>query len=148
MEMMEAAEFNAAVGEIFTCRLAARGFESFKGRKWVNSDFGEIRKLFTLHSGRGVQLWPKWGFSFDFAPHIGAGEKVKWHRTPKSALYDLSYDPIDYTRTVREWDITRYGKKTEIIRTAEQVADRAVAEAEGFWGRVSNLNDVADLFEE
>jgi hypothetical protein len=93
-------------------------------------------------------LWPKWGFSFDFAPHIGAGEKVKWHRTSKSALYDLSYDPIDYTRTLREWDISRYGKKNEIVRTAEQVADRAVAEAEGFWGRVSSLNDIVDLFEE
>lgn len=148
MEMMEAAEFNAMVGEIFSRKLTVEGFELFKGHKWVNSDSGNIRRLFTLHSGKGAQLWPKWGFSFDFAPHIGPGEKVKWHRTPKAAMYDLPYDPIDYTRDVNEWTISRYGKKSEITEKAEQVANLAVAEAERFWRRVHSLDDVVGLFEE
>lgn len=148
MEMMEAAEFNAVVDEIFTRKLANRGLEPVKGHKWVNSDNSEIRKLFTVHSARGVQLWPMWGFSFDFAPHIGPGNKIQWHRTTKAAIYDLPYDPIDYTRNVGEWSISRFGKKDQIIKNAEQVANRAVTEAETFWGRVSKLEDVVSVFEE
>lgn len=148
MEMMEAAEFNAAVDEIFTYNLATRGFEQVDGHKWVSSDTSEIRKLFTLHSARGVQLWPMWGFSFNFAPHIGPREKIKWHRTTKTAIYDLPYDPIDYTRDVGEWSTSRFGKKGEILKKAEQVANRAVTEAENFWRRGSTLADIVSVYEE
>lgn len=148
MEMMESAVFNANVDEIFSRKLTLLGFEAVKGHKWVKSNSGEIRQLFTLGSSRGVALFPGWGFSFDFVPHIGPGEKVKWHRTPKTAAYDLSYDPVDYTRNVREWTISRYGRKSEINENAEQIASRAVFEAEKFWGRVHSLSDVANLFEE
>jgi hypothetical protein len=148
MEMMEAAEFNVTIDEIFSRKLNLLGFEAIRGHKWVKSNSGEIRQLFTLGSSRGVALFPRWGFSFDFTPHIGPRERVKWHRTPKAAAYDLSYDPIDYTRNIGEWTISRYGNENEIIKNAEQIATRAVSEAEMFWGRVHSLSDVADLFEE
>lgn len=52
-----------------------------------------------------------WGFSLDFVPHVTTGGETKWHRTPKSARFDLVYRPIDYAALDserRDWDVSPF----------------------------------------
>ena len=47
-----------------------------------------------LHSDRGFQYFASFGLSFPWIPH-GNWKKVCWHKTPKSAVIDLGYEPRD-----------------------------------------------------
>ena len=47
--------------------------------------------MFEYRQLKGGVAAPAWGFSLDFVPHL-AGGKIKWHRTEKSALFDVFID--------------------------------------------------------
>lgn len=148
MEMIPAVEFNDAASAAFTRHLAPLGFERLKGHRWVCSENAPLRRLFSLYSLKGLALAPTWGFSFDFVPHLGAGHDVKWHRTAKSAQFDLPYDPIDYTLDVDGWSLSRFDSLDALDTLADALAIRAVADAASFWGRISTVDDVPAVFEE
>ena len=144
--MIEANEFKQTVSAEFTARLVSLGFEAFRGHKWVLSVTAPIRRVFALYNLKSLSLVPVWGFSFDFVPHLGAGDEVKWHRTARSAFLDLSYDPLDYTSNVHEWAVSRFDRLDEVRERAKYVSSRAVADAITFWDRVRTLENAADLF--
>lgn len=148
MEIMPSHDFNTVVGEAFDRELAPLGFENIKGRKWVHSGIPEIRRVFVLGRFNEYTAVCAWGFSLDFVPHLVAGHKVQWHRTPISARLDLSYDPIDYTRDPRPWQISRFDGRAGVAERVKELPRQAVAEAERFWNRVHGVADVAAVFEE
>ena len=145
--MIAAADFNQTVDAEFTARLVPLGLESFRRHKWVYSETAPIRRVFSLYNINSLVLVPVWGISFDFVPHLAAGDEVKWHRTARSAFFDLTYDPLDYT-SVHEWSIYRGDRIDEVRKRSQDVSSRAVADATSFWKRVRTLEDAGDVFKE
>ena len=147
-ELIPSAHFNEVLGRVFTSRLQPLGFESCKGNRWVCSDQASIRKVFALSGLKGLSTAPMWGFSFDFVPHLAAGDEVRWHRTAKSAWFDLSYDPIDYTREPRSWSLSRFDPIDTLEARARVLAIRSIESATSFWARINSIQDIPGVFEE
>ncbi len=130
---------------ILSLPLTQRGFEQIGPQKWVRSTKEAIRELVVLIRGKGGGLSPAWGFSLDFVPHIAAS-KVRWHRTPKSALLDLRYDPVDYDVQSlpgpRWWDPAVRG-----VDRSREAARKVLAQAETFFAGVRTIADLPEAFE-
>ena len=132
----------------FTKRLVPIGFERIKANRWVHSGHAPIRRIFALSGLKGLSTAPVWGLSFDFVPHLAAGDEVRWHRTPKSAGLDLPYDPIDYTRDVKSWSLSRFEAAGALEKAAHSLAEKSIQSAVAFWARIGSLEDVPKVFEE
>src|SRR5262249_33447793 len=104
-ESVPAAELDGIFAESFGSILSAQGFEQVDRRRWVRSAKLPIREMFSIVAMKGACFSPCWGFSLDFVPHV-SGSSVRWHRTAKAAIFDLCYDPIDYTTNAREWYVS------------------------------------------
>jgi hypothetical protein len=76
--------------------LLAPAFVATRRRTWVRAR-PPIRDLFEIVTLKGRTLVPRWGISLDFVPNV-RGNKVHWHRTTKSAMLDVIYDPVDFER--------------------------------------------------
>ena len=87
---------NARVHAIVTAKveslLASKGFEAVDDLIWVCDRYAPIRHVFTLSKWKGGTIAPRWGVSIDFVPHV-SGRKIRWHRTNKTAKFDLCIDP-------------------------------------------------------
>ncbi|MBT8454907.1 MAG: hypothetical protein HKO95_01295 [Rhodobacteraceae bacterium] len=119
------------------------GFERFSRMEWVETASSDVgaRRMFALMAFKGGKVIPAWGYSFDYVPHV-AGDTVHWHRTPKSAIFDL-------------WQEAPYGKmdlsllmglpalEAELPRTVKQ----AKAAATSFWKPRPALADLPGLFQ-
>ncbi|MDT3722886.1 hypothetical protein, partial [Pseudomonas oryzihabitans] len=80
--------------------------------------------------------------SLDFVPHV-SGKNVKWHKTPKSAQLDLTWDARN-----RAFDIPYcYGPEV-IASKAPEALSKATAEAELFWGNARSISDLPRAFEQ
>jgi hypothetical protein len=145
---MPSAHFNEVLSRVFARRLEPLGFEPCKGTRWVSSHQAPIRRIFALSGLKGLSTAPLWGFSFDFVPHLAAGDEIRWHRTAKSAWFDLSYDPIDYTREPRSWSLSRFDPIDTLEARAQVLAIRSVESATSFWARIRTMEDVPRAFEE
>ncbi len=146
--MVPADRFHEILRDTFDAPLRARGFDEVKQDRWVRSTKAPIRELVTLYALKSLSSVPCWGFSLDFVPHLVRGEEIKWHRSSKSALMDLAYDPLDYTRDVDEWSVPRFGSVEEIRIRAAEIAERATSMADVFFARVTAVDDIVGLFEE
>ena len=73
--------------------LVRLGFERASHKTWMRRDLAPICHLFTLsrYGSGGWGITPSFGLSLDFVPHIAAG-KIRWHRTVKTARFDLRVD--------------------------------------------------------
>jgi hypothetical protein len=85
---------------------------------------------------------PAWGLSLDFVPHL-SGNTLKWHRTPKSALFDLTIDARD-----RDFDISYIGGEQIIADRAELVVSKAVLQAIQFWDRYKSIQSLPGAVDE
>jgi len=148
MDMVPADRFREILRDAFDAPLRARGFDAVKPDKWVRSTKAPMRELVTLYTLKSLSAVPCWGFSLDFVPHLVRGDEIRWHRSPRSALMDLAYDPLDYTRDVDEWSVPRFGSVQGIQSRAEDIAARAISKADAFFARATTVEDVVALFEE
>ena len=96
-EQVKAEDVNLILQHQFASALERIGFQRSSRRRWWRSRVPEMRDLFEVTALKGATLSPRWGFSLDFAPHVTPAG-VKWHRTAKSAIFDVVDDPIDTTR--------------------------------------------------
>ncbi|MEO8490323.1 hypothetical protein [Pseudomonas sp.] len=118
------------------------GFEVQAPLTWLRSEDAPIRQIFCLKQWKGGALAPAWGLSLDFVPHL-SGNQIKWHRTPKSARLDLTWDVRD-----RAMDISyMYGPEV-IARNAPRILGAAVAKAETFWSSARAVSDLPQAFEQ
>jgi hypothetical protein len=138
-------ELHARVDSIFDGRLAALGFEHPRTLVWVRSGKPEIRDLFMLGKVFRSSLAPAWGFSCDFVPHL-RGSKVVWHRTPKSARFDLFYDPWDYSRDTQSWQVSQFLNKEDVDSWAGALAQKSLSRAVEYWERVQSVGDLLSEF--
>jgi hypothetical protein len=107
----------------------------------------EIRDMFQIQAIKGGQLSPRWGFSLVFVPHVKNG-RLAWHRTVKSAQFDVIDDPLDLTLPETAPSLLlscNHGPET-LHMQASTLAPFAIAQADRFWQRVSSLQDLRLVF--
>lgn len=79
------------IGPVIATLLGADRFAEVKPLQWVDSNDAPVRRVFAYAQLKGGVIAPRWGYSFDFVPHLAAG-KMQWHRTEKSAIFDAFID--------------------------------------------------------
>jgi len=114
-------------------QLGEREFQAVTRATWLRSADAPIRQIFSIVQWKGGKIAPVWGLSLDFVPHL-SGKNIRWHRTPKSAMFDLRIDSRD-----RDLDISYMKGPDEIIRRAPSVASNALAKAISFWDKHASL---------
>ncbi|WP_248767309.1 hypothetical protein [Pseudomonas sp. MWU12-2345] len=134
-------QIHEIVSPVVESLLHPLGFEVQGPLCWLRSLDAPIRQIFCLKQWKGGALAPAWGLSLDFVPHV-SGNNIKWHRTPKSAQLDLTWDTRD-----RALDIS-YCYGPEIIAShAPRVLNAAIAQAESFWSKTRLISDLPEAFE-
>lgn len=144
-------DFNQAIARTLGVALSEHGFEPVAPRRWVRSSQTPIRHLLAIQAGKGVSYSPTWGFSLDFVPHVTTSGEVKWHRTAKSARFDLAYWPTDYVplaSETREWDVSPVATPEELQEDLSRVTRLIMAQAIPFWERVRGIEDLLAVFRE
>lgn len=144
-------EFNQAVGRTLGSALASRGFDALGPRRWVRSRRAPIRDLVELQALKGTSYCPMWGLSLDFVPHVTSAGHVEWHRTAKSARFDLVYRPIDFVPTRAEscdWSISPLATREELEDDLARVTRMVLAEALPFWERIRDIEDLPTIYRE
>jgi hypothetical protein len=145
-EPVPKSELDAILADTFGAALIGYGFEQVDCRRWVRGTKQPIRELFSVVAMKGACYSPCWGFSLDFVPHV-SGSSVRWHRSAKAALFDLCYDPVDYTSNTGEWFIPSLQGHARARKEAARVARRALESALPWFEGVSTLADLAREFE-
>ncbi len=87
----------AQVAPIFTrvTRLPEAGFSEVRPGWWARPVGTEtFQVLHFLRNPRGFDYRFRWGISLPWVPRV-AGAKLRWHRTLKSAEFDLWEQPFD-----------------------------------------------------
>ena len=144
-------EFNRALARTLGSALATHGFEAATPRRWVRSTRAPMRDILELQALRGDSYAPMWGLSLDFVPHLTSSGDVKWHRTAKSARFDLVYRPIDYARSnaeSRAWNASTSATPAELEDDLARVTGLVLAEAIPFWDGVRGVDDLPRVYRE
>jgi hypothetical protein len=128
----------------FGPQLESAGFTESGTRMWTRSVKTHITEVFQIQPVKGLSYSPRWGLSLDFVPRI-SGSSIKWHRTPKSAVIDLKYDPLDYERI--PFCTSRIdGCSAE--QTSQRLADGSISSALSWFDKVRSEEDLLTAFEE
>lgn len=150
-ELISAAEIDKILALVFDRPLKSLDFEKVNRRRWVRSTKPDIREIFSILPMKGAWYSPAWGFSLDYVPHI-SGQKIRWHRTNKSALFDFRYDPLDYESPeefgFKSWRIDSFYGKSTAIKQAKRVSKISINAAKILWNSVQSLSDMTMVFEE
>jgi hypothetical protein len=144
-------EFNQAVGRTLGSALAENGFEPVAPRRWVRSRHDFIRDVLELQALKGTAYSPAWGFSLDFVPHVTAGGDTKWHRTPKSARFDLMYWPTDVVPPASDtldWNMSPFATREELEDDLSRVTRLVIVQALPFFERVRAVEDLPGVYRE
>ncbi len=138
---------NARIQSVLTPRvtphLEALGFEEQKPLHWLRSDDQPVRQLFAFARWKAGGFAPRWGLSLDYVPHI-AGSKVAWHRTEKSARFDILIEAHDYEDYVGTHHV--FGEQ-HLAEHVEEIALAGLRRAEEFWRRFRTVRDMPDAVE-
>jgi hypothetical protein len=141
---------SARIDMILDGELSPLGFERIRPRLWVESNHPPIRRLFEFQPVGGDIYSARWGFSLDFVPTKRA-EKLAWKRTPKTARFDLSIDPIDNEGRPREWfSVSRFiypVKEYDWGKLARTVKDTAKGARPDF-NHINSIEDIVAIFSE
>ena len=129
------------VSPLVEAALDGRGFEAVAPLKWVRFDGSPIRQMFAFQAWKGGVIAPRWGLSFDFVPHV-SGSAVRWHRTNKSAMFDLAVDARD-----RTLDVSLIRGEEVAAQKSAAIVETAIARADEFWRRVNSVEGVVAAFE-
>jgi len=139
-------EMDHVFEDSFGAAFARIGFEAVTPRKWIRTTKVPIRELLTVYSIRHSYV-ACWGVSLDYVPHV-SGSTIRWHRTNKSALLDLTYDPLDYTLDPNEWRVVRLFGLDYARTTAAAVARDTLRLAGEWFDSVHDLPSLIRCFEQ
>jgi len=148
-EPLPIAEFNGVIARTLGAALADHGFEAVAPRRWVRSTRAPIRDLLELQALKGMSYCPMWGISLDFVPHVTQRGDIKWHRSAKSARFDLVYRPIDFAPTPaasRDWSASPFATRAEVDEDLARVTRLVLAQALPFWDGISGGGDLPRVY--
>jgi hypothetical protein len=149
-DIIPSAEIDASLRVILGEALVRQGFESMSPRAYVRSRVPGMKDLIRIQALKGMSYSPLWGLSLDFVPHL-SGDALRWHRTAKSARFDLRSDPLDYIHPAswafELWIVHNiYGLKST-RQDIKRVTKTTVAESRYFFSRVRTLTELVQAFE-
>jgi hypothetical protein len=145
-DLLPVAVVNEALRSAFAHELLPHGFEHVKPLKWVRSAKPAMRDVVELYSLKGASIAPRWGLSLDFVPHVAAG-RVRWHRTVKSAMLDLVWDPLDFAG-LAGWTQSRFLVPSELPRLTRLFATKVCRSALADLARAEQVSDLPALYRE
>lgn len=140
-EMVTLEAAHGVIAPVVEAALDGRGFEAVAPLKWVRFDGSPIRQMFAFPAWKGGVIAPRWGLSFDFVPHV-SGSSVRWHRTNRSAIFDLAVDARD-----KALDVSIIRGEQVVDQKSAAIVETAIARADEFWRRVNSVEDVVAAFE-
>jgi hypothetical protein len=143
--MLSADVFNPLVASAFAGRLQQHGFVAVSDCRWTRPASQHIWNDFVLYRLKSLSRVPAWGFSLDFVPQV-TKSRVRWKHAPHGPRPGLLYDPLDYTRDVREWSISPFDSEALVRKTAAAVAERAIPAALDYFQTVRDVPDLLDAF--
>ncbi len=146
IDLLPAAVFNEALRSAFAHELLPQGFEHVKPHKWVRMSKPAIRDVVELYSLKSASVAPRWGFSLDFVPHVAAG-RVRWHRTVKSSMLDLVWDPLDFVG-LDGWTQSRFVVPYELPRLTQLFATKVCGTALLDLAKAQQVSDLPRLYQE
>jgi len=116
--------------------LGPDGFVETHRLKWVRSADAPIRQAFALLQWKGGAVAPRWGLSLDFVPHVSAG-RLKWHRTEKSADFDITIDSKD-----RDLGVSYIKGREYFAKRCPAAIENAVEKAKQFYAAFTSPSDL------
>jgi hypothetical protein len=116
--------------------LGPDGFVETRSLTWIRSADAPIRQAFALLQWKGGAIAPRWGLSLDFVPHVSAG-RLKWHRTEKSADFDITIDSRD-----RDLDVSYVKGHEYFAKHCPSAIEDAVAKARQFYAAFASPSDL------
>jgi hypothetical protein len=105
---------------------------------WVDSKDAPVRRVFAYAQLKGGVIAPRWGYSFDFVPHLVAG-KMQWHRTEKSAIFDAFIDGQS-----AELNLSYMWGEQGLLEGMTPRLSNAVRQAQDFWQSGGQATSVYD----
>lgn len=140
--MISMPDFKSIALPVFDTALDPLGLIRRSAMTWIEPTSSQdgIRRMFSLSQYKGAVVMPEWGYSLDFVPHI-SGNSVKWHRTAKSAIFDLfiTADP--------KLELNLLQDEVRIRRDLPRVLSASLKAAADFWSPPPTLNDLPSVFE-
>lgn len=141
VELLRIDQIHEIVEPAVSRYLSPMGFESHRQLVWVRSADAPIRQVFKLELLKGAGLDFAWGLSLDFVPHV-SGSRVKWHRTPKTAMLDLGVRP----RRRGTSGLTYLWGAAPLRARIESAIEEIRFDAEKFWASATVLADLPAVF--
>jgi len=145
--LLSAEEFHGAVSTGLSPRLAEMGFSAVGKGRWTRDRVVHVRDLVRLQAMKGSSYSAAWGISLDFVPHLRSGGTIAWHKTPKSAMFDLVYDPLDYEGDTEAFALSLFDTKEELVVDVAVLANRLASALPAFFEPIRSLADVLSAFE-
>jgi hypothetical protein len=146
--LLPADRFHQIVGPIVGGELGAESFVEVRRGRWARRRLPWAIDLVELQARKGASHGVTWGLSLDFVPNVSSSGKVSWHRSPKAAVLDLEYNPMDYERDTRPWGLSRFATAEELVGDATGLAVRARAASRAFFLPLTRVEAVLAAFEE
>lgn len=143
IELLSIPIIHQHIASVVDSYLQPKGFVSLKPLQWIRSHDAPIRQLFEYRQFKGGALAPAWGWSLDFVPHF-SGRELKWHRTEKSALFDVVIDGQNDNGLILSY---MYGVSGLLDGMQLKVAS-ATRIASEFWSIHAGVQDVYSIVQE
>jgi hypothetical protein len=135
------------LAETFDTSLANAGFRKIRPRWYVRSRFQEMNDVIEFWRDK-LELNFVWGLSLNFVPHITNGvENLRWHRTPKTVLKDLSYSGFG-PDPAPGWSIRATQGEDVLRQSAALTRAEMLPKALKFFDSISKFQDLANVFRE
>jgi hypothetical protein len=138
--LLPASDIDAVLETAVGRPLAALGFEPIAKRKWIRSTAAPFRHLLDVSALKGAAFTFRWGFSLDYVPHVG-GNRVRWHRTNKSARFDVCFDPMDFAPHEPPL-LSAFAARVAFARAASERLESNLPTAVQFWGDYGSLTGI------
>ncbi|WP_157489200.1 hypothetical protein [Lysobacter sp. Root916] len=86
-----------------------------------------------------------WGISLDYVPHL-KGNELAWHRTNRSSMFDLRFDPVDHFKRYNDWYMRSFSEAEDFRRQASAQLRKAWPMAVQFFERSQRVEQLPELF--
>ena len=135
------------LAQIFDDCLSAVGFQKIRSRFYVRTRFREMNEVIEFHRSH-LDLNFVWGLSLNFVPHITNGvENIRWHRTAKSALQDISHSGFG-RKPQPGWSIQTTRGEENLRDSAELTRREMLPKALKYFDSIRGFQDLSSKFEE
>jgi hypothetical protein len=137
--LLPAKEFEAQVTADLDQSLSRIGVLKLAKRRWGKEWAPEINALVELEPLKGA-FTAAWGISLPFVPHLTDDFAVDWHRTLRSARFDLSFHPRDYEEDRSAWAVGQLSTRDELAAESPSFAAQVAKGAEAFLKPLTTLD--------